>query len=264
VGSCGVVGAAGGGGGGLELGRDGRGYVVGVGRCVAERRVRWGDNWWEGLRLHVEVWDGRDGLRMLSAEGRLGVDVGPNGFTNLTARGMDRREVVGPAFSAASRDPKHHRFADIRDYFRRLHEEGIPAELCTRVVVRDVRSGRRALLWESGKRHQWGTGPVSPKSRWAPFLPQDSFVVGLYLNGLRPVVYPPCGTGEGGEAVKMGFNFYVRPEAGQEGVPARHKLWRLAGADAERYGEHDCFAVLGLQSLDVAAVGRMIVSLLCT
>jgi hypothetical protein len=34
----------------------------------------------------------------------------------------------------------------------------------------------------------------------------------------------------------------VRPE-GVTGVPARDKLWRVAGADAERHGEHDSFTI---------------------
>jgi hypothetical protein len=134
-----------------------------VGRCLMERRVRWRDDWWEGLRLHVEVWDGRDGLRMLSVEGQLGVKV-ENAYGVVRVTGPDRREVVGPAFSAASRNSEHHRFDDIKDYFNRAHEEGMPARLCTRMVVRDVRSGRRALLWESGKRqarvgHWWNAPP---------------------------------------------------------------------------------------------------------
>jgi hypothetical protein len=144
--------------------------------------------------------------------------------------------VVGPAFSAASRDPEHHRFDDIKDYFRRAHEEGMPAELCARAVVRDVRSGRRAVLWESGKGHRWGTGQVPPPAPLLPSCPRAAVCRHPLTDAERAIVYPPCGTGE--EAVKMGFGFYVRPEAGQEGVPARDKLWRLAGADAEHYGEH--------------------------
>jgi hypothetical protein len=95
------------GAGGLGLGRDGRGYIVEVGRCLEERRVRWGDDWFKGLRLHVEVWDDRDGLRMLSVEGRLAVSAGDQ--CHLRVTGSDRREVVGPAFSAASRDPERTR-----------------------------------------------------------------------------------------------------------------------------------------------------------
>jgi hypothetical protein len=248
-----VVGA-----GGLGLGRDGRGYVVEVGRCLTERRVRFGVEWWEGLRLHVEVWDDRDGLRMLSAEGRLGI-FGGAGYTFFRVTGSDRREVVGPAFSAASRDPEHHFFDDIEDYFGHVDQHDVPAVLCTRVVVRDVRSGRRALLWESGKSHQWGWTEVAPTSIMTPFLPQGSLLVGTNVDDPRAVVYPPCGTGE--EEVKVAFNFHVRPEAGQEGVPARHKLWRLAGADAERYGEHVSFVEFAVGS-SRDSVGRFVWSLL--
>jgi hypothetical protein len=250
------------GGGGGGRGRDGRGYVAEVGRCLLERRVRWGDDWWQGLRLHLEVWDDRDGLRMLSAEGRLGVSVSGNGFTNLGVTGSDRLEVVGPAFSAASRDPEHHRLDDINKYVLRAHEEGMPAVLCARAVVRDVRSGRRALLWESGKLYQWGALEVPANSVYAPFLPQGSLCIGTRGGGLRAVVSPACGTGE--EAVMMGFNFYVRPEAGQEEMPAPEKLWRLAGADVERYGEHNSFASIFFRAGDRDLVGKRVWSLLHT
>jgi hypothetical protein len=250
------------GAGGLGLGRDGRGYVAEVGRCLHERRVRCGDEWWEGLRLHLEVWDGRDGLRMLSAEGRLSVIVNNNGFTDLRVAGSDRREVVGPAFSAASRDPEHHRFDDIREFFVRAHLEAMPTVLCTRAVVRDVRSGRRAMLWESGKGFRWGVSPMLPTHTFAPFLPEGSVFVGMLVDVDRTVVYPPCATGE--EALKMGCNLYVRPEAGQEGVPARDKLWRLAGGDSERYGEHDSFMSTFFETGDRDVVGKFVWSLLYT
>jgi hypothetical protein len=249
------------GAGGLGLGREGRGYVAEVGRCLMERRVRWRDDWWEGLRLHVEVWDGRDGLRMLSVEGRLSAEVA-NGSTFLSVMGSDRHEVVGPVFSAASRDPEHQWFDDIEDYFDRATEEGLPAELRTRAVVRDVRSGRRALLWESGRGHKWGWSQVNPSSPFAPFLPQESFYMTTYSAASRSIAYPPCRTGEEDEAVTMGFGVFVRPEAGQEGVPARDKLWRLAGADAEQYGEHDSFSSAIFETTDVDLVGSFVWSLL--
>jgi hypothetical protein len=246
---------------GLGLGGDGRGYVMEVGRCMMERRVRWGDEWWEGLRLHVEVWDGGDGLRMLSAEGRLGVGVGDTSLV-LKMVGSDRREVVGAAFSAASRDPEHHRFADIGDFFCRAHVEDLPAELCARAVVRDVRSGRRALLWESGKGHEWGWGPIEPETPLTPFLPGGSLRVSTHLDTERAIVHPPLRAG--GEAVKMGMFLYVRPEEGQESVPVRDKLYRLAGADAEHYDDHDSFIYPYFETGDVDAVGTFVWSLLYT
>jgi hypothetical protein len=258
-----VVGA-----GGLGLGGGGRRYVAEVGRCLAEQRVRREDEWWEGLRLHVEVWDGRDGLRMLSVEGRLDLETVDVYEQNPVIRlGSDRHEVVGPAFSAASRDPEHHRLDAINDYFRRLHEEGMPTMLCTRVVVRDVRSGRRALLWETGRDSSWDAGQVDPRDPSRRFLPPDSLMVGTMLQKDRAVIHPPCRGGgaaaTGGYAEEGGaFLFYLRPEAGQEGVPARDKLWRVAGANAEHYGEQDSFLLTRLPVGDRNALGRFVWSLL--
>jgi hypothetical protein len=169
---------------------------------------------------------------------------------------------VGPAFSAASRDPEHHRFADIEDYFRRAHEGEMPAVLCARAVVRDVRSGRRVRLWESDKGHRWGVARIPPDHVMAPFMPQDSLLVGTNAAAARPIVYPPCCAGA--ETVRMGVKFGLRPEAGQEGVPARDKLWRLAGGDTEHYGEHSSFLNTFFKTGDPEAVGKFVWSLLYT
>jgi hypothetical protein len=240
--------------------RDGRGYVVEVGRCLMERRMRLAEDWWEGLRLHLEVWDGRDGLRMLSAEGRLGFTTEPQAHANVRVTGSDRREVAGPAFSAASRDPEHHRFESVKDCFHHAHEEGIPALLRTRAVVRDVRSGRRALLWESGKGHRWGFNALVPQDidPAAGFLPEGSFAISAHNDLCTAIVHPSCGN----QAVQMWLNLVVRPEAGKEGMPDRDKMYRLAGADVEHYGEHDSFAMVVTEFRDHKAFGRFIWSLL--
>jgi hypothetical protein len=240
----------------MGLGRDGRGYVAEVGRCMVERRVRFAEEWWEGLRLHVEVWDGRDGLRMLSTEGPLEVQASHEA-TYLETGGLDRRELVGPAFSAASRDPEHHRFADMEEYFCRVHEEGVPGVLCARAVLRDVRSGRTALLWESGKGMRWGVIAMDPTDPVVPHLPPESFTVSLHPEKSRSVMFPACGD----DPVQMWLDFIVRPEAGQEGLPAPDKLWRLA-VEGDQGEEEEPFARLCVHNEDVDAVGRFVWSLL--
>jgi hypothetical protein len=121
-------------------------------------------------------------------------------------------------------------------------------------VVRDGRSGRWAVLWESGKRHCWFTAGMDVIN--ARSLPQDCLIVNTHLNSDRSIVYPSCGIGE--EAVKVGISFFVRPEAGQEGVPARDKLWRLAGADAVCYDQQVSLMYLCFHTNDRGAVGSIV------
>jgi hypothetical protein len=54
--------------------------------------------------------------------------------------------VVGPAFSAATKDPVHRRFASIDDYFRRAPDT-VKKAFWVRVYVRDDLGGRQAVLW---------------------------------------------------------------------------------------------------------------------
>jgi hypothetical protein len=130
----------------------------------------------------------------------------------------------------------------------------MPAALCARAVVRDVRSGRRALLWDSRKAHTMQSSPLNANHRNAEILPQGSmYVSNNYLVLARDMMSPFCNIGE---RAYMGIGFYVRPEAGQEGVPARDKLWRLAGGDGERYGEHESFAGIVIQPCNMDAIRR--------
>jgi hypothetical protein len=125
-----------------RLGRDGRGYMMEQGRCLMERRVWRADRWWDGLRLHLEVWDASDDLRMLSVEGRIHATFDKDkDLSHVFVTGGDRAEVVGPAFAAASRDPQHKRFTDMKQYFDRAHDAELPTRLCVRMVVRDGRTG---------------------------------------------------------------------------------------------------------------------------
>jgi hypothetical protein len=247
------------GAGARGLGRDGREYVVEFGRCLMERRVIFAETWWEGLRLHIEVWDEGDGLRMLSVEGRLGLEKSDH-YISLGVTGEDRCEVVGPAFSAASRDPEGQWFDDIEDYLSRPAGDEIPSRLCTRAVVRDVRSGRRALLWESGRSHAWTSfdEDLADDGPLAPFLPTRSMYVGTHVATDRNILSPPCGDA----AFEMWTSLYVRPEAGQVGATERARLYRFVGGDEERYGQHDSIARIYMRTDDSAALGRFVWSLL--
>jgi hypothetical protein len=247
----------------LEGRRDCRRYVAEQGRCLLERRV-WGANeWWEGLRLHLEVWDARDNLRILSGGGRLTVGVSYNAILRrfpLRITGSDRREVVGPAFSAASRDPEHHRFESLKDYFSRAHEPEFLSAVCMRAVVSDARTGRQALLWESGKETQLWAGPLYEAVVIPGGLPNDSFAFGI-TNG-EGLLSPDWGN-HPWVGVEVGF--FLRPEAGQEGVAEQDRLYRAAGGDVERYGDHDSHCLVALrggQALEKRMVGQYIRSLL--
>jgi hypothetical protein len=131
----------------------GRAYVLEHARCLHERRVWVGEDWWKGLRVHFELCDERDGLRLLSVEGGLQVKImaGAAGDDPPTvfflAGGADRTEVVGPAFSAASRDPAQHRYGSIEDYLLRMHDPELPGALRVRVAVRDTRTARQVGPW---------------------------------------------------------------------------------------------------------------------
>jgi hypothetical protein len=71
----------------LEGRRDGRRHVAEQGRYLLERRVWRADQWWEGLRLHLEVWDAHDDLRILSAEGRIEMELDESNLIKLKLTG---------------------------------------------------------------------------------------------------------------------------------------------------------------------------------
>jgi hypothetical protein len=210
----------------LAVGSDGRRYVAEQGRCLLERRVWHSDQWWEGLRLHFEVWDACDNLRILSAEGRLRVDKSDDEeLLHLKITGSDRREVVGPAFSAASRDPEEHRFETMQRFLRLAHlDPDLPSTMCFRVVVNDARTGRQALLFESGKEHRLFARLTDP-------LVDEIFDDGSICFGSQGdpdmVLFSTASGGGAPEAWEQYLVFYLRPEEGQEGVSERDRLYRV-------------------------------------
>jgi hypothetical protein len=216
---------------------------VGARRCVLERglchrdgRAFVGNDWEWDLRLQVEVWDDTDDMRLLSAEGQIHVSVHPHA---LTLTGDDRVEVVGPAFSAASRDPVQRRFASIDDYFRRGPEGTVDEGIRVRVYVRDQVTGRQALLWDTsygGDKLQCTA--LTPNNPMRPHLPEGSLRV--RQADFLPIYSPALP----GQALRAHVGFYVRPTAGQEGVAEEDKMWRVAGGDEDNYGDHNSFFYL--------------------
>jgi hypothetical protein len=209
--------------------------VMEHGHCHRDRRAFVGDTWWGHLRLHVAVWDLLDKTCLLSAEGLMGLSQHPH---ELGLFGADRVEVVGPAFSAASRDPVQRRFASIDDYFRRgpggTAEEGF----LVKVWVRDEVTGRQALLWNlphEGEQGELRGEDVPPDDAMQPHLPEGS-------RRIEDADYRPIySLALPGQALAARVGFYVRPEAGQEGVAEADKMWRMAGGDKDNYGDHDSF-----------------------
>jgi hypothetical protein len=215
---------------------------VGARRCVLERshchrvqRAFVNDSWWSSLRLQVEVWDLLDHFLLLSAEGEMDMDPHPH---DLSLIGTDRVEVVGPAFSAAGRDPVQRRFASLDDYFRR-GEDTVEEGILVRVYVRDERNGRQALLCEINfEGEDFECEDVLPDDPLRPYLPEGSRRVqqAEYL----PIYSPTLP----GQALRARVGFYVCPEAGQEGVAEADKMWRVAGGDEDNYDDHESFCDL--------------------
>jgi hypothetical protein len=198
-----------------------RAYVVEYGRAVLERRVAVErSDWWLGMRMHFEVWDELDGLRVLSAEGPVAFDQGDDSlFMRPEREGWSR--VVAASFSAASRDPGPFRFTSVPDYFRRAHEDGLPAGLHVRVTVRDERNGRQALLWSSGK---------------AQALRVEERGEGCYciypLDEFRALHSPSAAPSE----VLLGGHFWfcLRAGDGQEGVAEQERVYETGEATRGR------------------------------
>jgi hypothetical protein len=200
---------------------------VGARRCVLERghchrdRRAWvGREWGRGLRLQVEVWDMLDDVLPLSAEGRFGLSGHPH---ELRVEGADRVEVVGPTFSAASRDPVQRRFASIDDYFRR-GQDTVDAPFIIKVYVRDEWTGRQALLWDTGREPRFRTvaAELGADHPFRAFLPGG----GLQVECAD--VLPIYSTSLPGQALCAPVGFFLQPEAGQEGLGEADKLWRVA------------------------------------
>lgn len=69
----------------------------------------------------------------------------------LRMTGPQRIEVAGPAFSAVDLEPQEQRYPTLKACVGDAHLSSNPLHLCVRVMVTDSRSGKTALIWQSGK-----------------------------------------------------------------------------------------------------------------
>lgn len=230
-----------------------RAHVLGHGRRLAQQRKMWlGRRWAARLSMHVEVFDMWDGLPLLSVHGPLGFEAFQgNDCCVLCVPLGPRVERRGPPVSASSRDPS---LRSMRQFFSSGHEASRRSDLRVRVHLRDEDSGRVALVWEEDKsiRRQ----VCEPSDYWRPFLPPGSFWVGHV--GSQPVACPTYH----GPPLTGRLSFYACPEPGQEDIAEEHKLYRLAGEDVERYGEHCSFVRLFFDTPDERAIAQYVCSLL--
>jgi hypothetical protein len=203
-----------------------RAYVVGHGRALLERGATVGapveSEWWAGLRLHVEVWDELDGLRVLSAEGPVGFDAADDSLFVRPALDGDSdsdSRVVAARFSAASRGRGSLRFTSVPDYFRRAHQAPAGAGLHVRVTLRDARpgsaSGGQALLWSSEG------GKAQPEALRVEDRGQGVYCV-YPLHEFRPLLAPP-GCAE--EPPRGHFWFGLTAVEGDVGLPEEHRVF---------------------------------------
>ena len=133
----------------------GRQYIAAQGRCVADVR-RWdADRWWEGLRLHFEVWDEMDGLRLLSAEGPMEVD--GEGTDRIGISVSLSTQLIAPAFPVELLQPGYNRFIPV-NHFGMPDPTDPPSSVRTRVVVSDEQTVRQGLLC-SGDEIKWTIQP---------------------------------------------------------------------------------------------------------
>jgi hypothetical protein len=213
---------------------------------LAERRV-WNEwDWRLGLELHVEVFDRMDGLQMLSVRGPLVfADDGPAGRW-LTINEAKAREGRGASFSAASRDPEHHRFPDIEAYFTEGHEPTYPCSLYVRVTVRNLWTGKGGLLWE--------------EDEWRAKLWHDVWEDGLPAGSIAVYTRSRVMVGGGGDRVRCNAQFLVCPEPDQAGVAEQDRRYRVATRE-DYDGREEYPFWMYVDSTDIHQIGSVIRSI---
>jgi hypothetical protein len=201
---------------GQEAGRRavGREWLIQYGRMLVQERRVWSEvNWAFSLELHVEIFDRMHGIQMLSMTGPLGCKAKEAYNAVVIGWPSWTMSVREPPFSAARINPAGF-LSSIWDYVR------LSVNLCLRVTVWDLRTGKGGLLWEEG----CGTVRVceDPAPYWEARLPEGSRAV---ISEARRMV------GGAGDGLECYTEFFVCPEPDQAGVGERDRLYRVAMED---------------------------------
>jgi hypothetical protein len=211
-----------------------RGRVVRYGRFLEGQReyLKWGEpgeDWMNGLEARVEVFDRMDGFQMLSVRGPVTFEEDWESV-DMHFRGRSpHMQHSSAAFSAASRDPLG-RFGSLREYLEGGHGEEYPCCLCIRVTLRDMRTGKMAVVWQVNKGRAYYSHGQEGDERYS-------------FRGLQR-----CRTAIGRLLGQNDAYLYMRPVVGQgETVSMQDRLYRIQPRD--RYLVF-CFESFGELSLE--------------
>lgn len=185
------------------------------------------------LRLGCEIWDSHDGMVFFSGSGPLKI-IPYEKTVLLRLGGVERKEVLGPAFSALSRDPKNQRYHSMSDFFRHVHYMkskrvgGGGSAVCIRVTVTCEETGRMSVLWDTDSEarlkitqpHASGRSYLPSGAFFARYvcllvLPLRVYFFSVYLLTLCPTnvscLFPPIPTGrkDGDQSLLPSFKVVI-------------------------------------------------------
>jgi hypothetical protein len=189
----------------------GRTRLMQYGRMLVERISIWRvDTWTDGLEMHFEVFDRRDGMQLLSARGTpIFCYLDRDEYELQLQHDASLRVRESLPFS-----PKDRGCEDISTFTKGKWWHADGPGLCVRVSMSEQRTGRRVLLWDEG------TGTTTYRVDDGDDEGRFSIVSHrtLVVQSIPPYLNLECST-----------RIVLRPEPDQEGVAERDKLYRVIG-----------------------------------
>jgi hypothetical protein len=204
---------------GMSPGTSARTHLMQYGRMLVEERRVWRfDNWTDGLEMHFEVFDRRDGMQLLSARGSPIFCREAEHEYELQLRNDESLYLWSPLFS-----PKDRGCEDISAFTERTWWHDDDPGLCVRVSMSDRRTGRRVLLWDEGK----GTSRDQEED---PYDMEGRFLIVSHgtavVQSNSPHLKLECST-----------SIVLWPESDEEEVAEQDKLYSIIGGGHYEDGE---------------------------